>query len=100
MAALVDQAPPPRSPAFLVSAASREAAALMLTEPPARLNGALDELLGDDDHVGARIVEAWLSSIRPRVEGLGEGFGRWRPWGSSPCATSSPRYGGATSSPR
>ena len=74
VAALVDQAPPPRSPAFLVSAASREAAALMLTEPPARLNGALDELLGDDDHVGARIVEAWLSAIRPRVEGLGEGF--------------------------
>ena len=74
VAALVDQAPPPRSPAFLVSAASREAAALMLTEPPARLNGALDELLGDDDHVGARIVEAWLSTIRPHVEGLGEGF--------------------------
>ena len=74
VAALVEQAPPPRTPAFLVSAASREAAALMLTEPPAQLNGALDELLGDDDHVGARVVEAWLSTTTPRVDGLGEGF--------------------------
>jgi hypothetical protein len=46
----------------------------MLTEPPARLNGALDELLGDDDHVGARLVEEWLSETTPYVEGLGEGF--------------------------
>jgi HD superfamily phosphohydrolase len=74
VASLVDQAPPPRTPSFLVSAASRQAAALMLTEPPARLNGALDELLGDDDHVGARIVEAWLSRATPHVDGLGEGF--------------------------
>jgi hypothetical protein len=74
VAALVEQAPPARSPAFLVSRASREAAALMLTELPARLNGALDELLGDDDHVGARLVEGWLSTTTPYVEGLGEGF--------------------------
>ena len=74
VAALVEQAPPARTPSFLVSAASRQAAALMLTEPPARLNGALDELLGDDDHVGARIVEAWLSTTTPRIDGLGEGF--------------------------
>jgi hypothetical protein len=46
----------------------------MLTEPPARLNGALDELLGDDDHVGARIVEAWLSITTPHIDGLGGGF--------------------------
>jgi HD superfamily phosphohydrolase len=74
VAALVEQAPPARTPAFLVSAASREAAALMLSELPSRLNGALDELLDEDDHVGARIVEAWLSTMTPRVDGLGEGF--------------------------
>jgi HD superfamily phosphohydrolase len=74
VATLVEQAPPPRAPGFLVSAASRQAAALMLTEPPARLNGALDELLGDDDHVGAREVETWLSATTPHVDGLGEGF--------------------------
>jgi hypothetical protein len=74
VATLVEQAPPPRTPSFLVSAASRQAAALMLTEPPARLNGALDELLGDDDHVGARIVETWLSGTTPFVDDLGEGF--------------------------
>ena len=49
----------------------------MLTELPARLNGALDELLGDDDQVGAREVEAWRSTTTPRVEGLGEGFWTW-----------------------
>ena len=74
VARLVEQAPPPRAPEFLVSPASRQAAALMLTEPPARLNGALDELLGDDDHVGAREVEAWLSETTPHVDGFGEGF--------------------------
>ena len=74
VAALVEQAPPPRAPNFLVSQASRQAAALMLTELPARLNGALDELLGDDDHVGARLVEEWLSETTPFVDGLGEGF--------------------------
>jgi len=74
VAALVDQAPPPRTPAFLVSAASREAAALMLTELPSRLNGALDELLDEDDQVGAREVEQWMSVTTPRVDGLGDGF--------------------------
>jgi HD superfamily phosphohydrolase len=81
VAALVEQAPPARTPAFLVSATSREAAALMLTELPARLNGALDELLGDDDNVGAREVEAWLSTTTPRVDGLGEGFWLVQPVG-------------------
>jgi HD superfamily phosphohydrolase len=74
VAALVEHAPPPRTPAFLVSAASRQAAVLMLTELPARLNGALDDLLGDDDEVGARQLEAWLSATIPHVDGLGEGF--------------------------
>jgi HD superfamily phosphohydrolase len=74
VAALVEQAPPPRTPSFLVSAASRQAAALMLTELPALLNGALDALLGDDDHVGARRIEAWLSTEAPSVDGVGEGF--------------------------
>jgi HD superfamily phosphohydrolase len=74
VAALVEQAPPPRTPAFLVSAASREAAALMLTELPSRLNGALDELLDDDDQVGAREVEQWMSVTAPRVDSLGDGF--------------------------
>ena len=74
VAALVEHAPPPRTPAFLVSAASREAAALMLTELPSRLNGALDELLDDDDQVGAREVEQWMSITTPHVEGLGDGF--------------------------
>lgn len=79
VAALVEGAPPARTPAFLVSAASRQAAALMLTELPARLNGALDALLGEDDDVGARGVEAWLSATTPfvdelGVDGLGEGF--------------------------
>jgi hypothetical protein len=46
----------------------------MLTELPALLNGAFDELLGDDDHVGARLVEEWLSETTPTVDGLGEGF--------------------------
>lgn len=72
--ALVEQAPPARTPSFLVSAASRQAAALMLTELPARLNGALDELLGEDDDIGAREVEVWLSLDTPLVDGLGEGF--------------------------
>jgi hypothetical protein len=74
VATLVERAPPPRAPSFLVSAASRQAAALMLTELPALLNGALDELLGDDDHIGARLIEGWLSSTAPGVDGVGEGF--------------------------
>ena len=81
VAALIEQAPPAKTPSFLVSAASREAAALMLTELPARLNGALDELLGDDDHVGAREVEAWLSATTPHVDGLGDGFWLIQPVG-------------------
>lgn len=81
VAALIEQAPPAKTPSFLVSPASREAAALMLTELPARLNGALDELLGDDDNVGAREVEAWLSATTPHVDGLGEGFWLVQPVG-------------------
>jgi hypothetical protein len=81
VAALIEQAPLAKTPSFLVSAASREAAALMLTELPARLNGALDELLGDDDHVGAREVEAWLSATTPHVDGLGDGFWLIQPVG-------------------
>ena len=80
VAALIEQAPA-KTPSFLVSAASREAAALMLTELPARLNGALDELLGDDDNVGAREVEAWLSATTPHVDGLGVGFWLVQPVG-------------------
>ena len=85
---------------FLVSAASREAAALMLTELPSRLNGALDELLDDDDQVGARRSSSGCPSTAPHVDGLGDGFWLVAPVGFLAVRTSSPRCGGATGSRR
>jgi hypothetical protein len=49
-------------------------AVLAAVEHGPALLGRLDELLGDDDHVGARLVEEWLSDTTPYVDGLGEGF--------------------------
>jgi HD superfamily phosphohydrolase len=71
---LISQAPPARASDFLVSSASRDAAALLLTELPALLNNALAAILTEGGHADGRPVETWLSSTASHVDGLGEGF--------------------------
>jgi HD superfamily phosphohydrolase len=78
---LIDQAPDPEVSDYLVSPASREAAALMLAELPARVNSALEVMLGVDRHAGARRVEDWLTERTTEVAGLGEGFWLVQPIG-------------------
>ena len=79
--ALIEQAPPVEVSDYLVSATSREAAAIMLAALPARLNSALNAVLDRDHHAGARRVETWLTAATPDVEGLGEGFWLVQPVG-------------------
>lgn len=69
--ALVASAPPPRTPDYLSSDATREASQILLTDLPARLNGALDHVFAQ---VGHREVERRLTADVPQVEGCGEGF--------------------------
>ncbi|MDX6357312.1 MAG: uncharacterized protein QOH37_366 [Nocardioidaceae bacterium] len=71
VAALVDSAPAPRTPDYLSSDATREAARILLTDLPARLNNALDHVFAGVDR---REVERRLTADWPRIDGCGEGF--------------------------